>query len=65
MRLTQDAFPMGAQDTDLVLRVVALKRGHKKRVKNKDLSQAILNSNDARHVGKRAMGARCGALKII
>ena len=28
----QDAYPMGAQDTDLVLRVKALKRGYHRKV---------------------------------
>jgi len=42
----EDAYPMGAQDTDLVLRVKALKRGYHRKVKNPMLSQAILNTTE-------------------
>lgn len=42
----EDAHPMGAQDTDLVLRVKMLNKGHHKKVKEPLLSQAILNSQE-------------------
>ena len=42
----EDAYPMGAQDTDLVLRVKALKRGYHRKVKNPMLSQAIMNTQE-------------------
>eukprot|EP00435_Cladocopium_sp_Y103_P020468 s698_g5.t1 len=56
---SEDAHPMGAQDTDLVLRVKMLNKGHHKKVKEPLLSQAILNSqakNSAIFNERRARG---------
>jgi len=42
----EDAFPMGCQDTDLVLRLKGLGRGHHSKGGSAALSQAILNTTE-------------------